>query len=252
MARPCLIRQVSARLLREINRQERWRASLLSTGCIITSSLTLVRNKEAREVGLHREARLEGVGIGIGRDLRGVNGEVLATDQPCGEALFHDPLEEATEDRQSIAFPDPGEAGVVWEGIAQVVANVPAQTEPVSNDPQQLPLRAQPLEEQHQLELEEHDRVNGRTAAQSIAVSDQIPYEAQVKRPLQVPVEVVCRHQILQRHRWQRGKIPVLGAHHGQRFLPHCGSAEEPTSSHLAIVFFNRLDRIRDVCLQGS
>lgn len=45
-------------------------------------------------------------------------------------------------------------------------SSVPAQAEPVANDTQQLPLGTQPLEAQHELELEEHDRINGRTAAQ--------------------------------------------------------------------------------------
>jgi hypothetical protein len=68
-------------------------------------------------------------------------------------------------------------------------------------DLHQLALAAQPLEEQDQLELEEHDRVEARSLGARVAVADQLAHEAQVERRLQVAVEVVRRHQVVQRGR---------------------------------------------------
>jgi hypothetical protein len=56
--------------------------------------------------------------------------------QSCRNALLHDLLEEASEDGKPEAFADAGEAGVVGEGIAQVIPNVPAQAQSIGNDPQ--------------------------------------------------------------------------------------------------------------------
>ena len=66
----------------------------------------------------------------------------------------------SAEDLQPVALPDAGQAGVVGERLGQVVAEVPAQAEPVGDHPHELALGAQPLEEQDQLQLEEDDRVD--------------------------------------------------------------------------------------------
>ena len=61
---------------------------------------------------------------------------------------------------------------MVGERLGQVVAEIPAQAQPVGDDPQQLALRAQPLEEQDQLQLEEDDRVDGGAPRVRIGITD--------------------------------------------------------------------------------
>ncbi len=52
----------------------------------------------------------------------GIDGELAHPDQPCGDALPDDVLEDAAEDRQPIAIADAGQAGMVW---SRVVADGP-------------------------------------------------------------------------------------------------------------------------------
>jgi hypothetical protein len=54
--------------------------------------------KELGEVSLHREARLERSKGSIGRDLGGVEVQLLPPHQSRRKALLHDRLEEAAED----------------------------------------------------------------------------------------------------------------------------------------------------------
>jgi hypothetical protein len=55
------------------------------------------------------------------------------------------------------------------------------------------------LEEHHQLQLEEDDRVHRRPAAPCIEWSDKLPYEREVQTRLEAAVEVVLWYQFLQR-----------------------------------------------------
>ncbi|MDP9373856.1 MAG: hypothetical protein M3Q65_15660 [Chloroflexota bacterium] len=54
----------------------------------------------------------------------------------------------AAQDGQPIPLADLGQAGVVGQGLPEVVAGVPAQAEAVGHDPQKLPPRAEALEEE--------------------------------------------------------------------------------------------------------
>jgi len=54
-----------------------------------------------------------------------------------------------------------------------------------------LALRTQVLEEHHQLELEEDDRVNRRPASVSVERTHQFPHEREVELSFQAAVEVV-------------------------------------------------------------
>ena len=59
------------------------------------------------EPALHKRARPRRVQRGVGLDLGGVKEQLFAPHQPGRKALLHDPLEEAAEDLQAEAFPDP-------------------------------------------------------------------------------------------------------------------------------------------------
>lgn len=61
---------------------------------------------------------------------------------------------------QSVAQANAGQARMLWQGLVQVVAQIPAHAEPVGGQPHELTFRADALEEHHQLEPE----VSSRTA----------------------------------------------------------------------------------------
>jgi hypothetical protein len=85
-----------------------------------------------------------------------------------------------------------------WLGL-EVVAQIPTQREAISDHPHELPLAPQILEEHEELELEEDDRVHRRPATFCVERRNQLPHEREVERRLQAPVEVIFRHQVLQR-----------------------------------------------------
>ena len=118
-------------------------------------------------------------------------------DHPRPDARLDDLVEEAAEDAQPVPRADAREAGMVRQRFGQVVAEVPAQAEAVGDDAHQLALGAQPLEEQDQLELEEDDRVDRGPPQVGGGVVPQVAHEGQIERPLQVPVEVVRRDEVL-------------------------------------------------------
>ncbi len=148
---------------------------------------------------LQKRTRPRRVQRGIGLDLRSIEVQLLTPHQPCLEALLHDPLEEAPEDREAVSLPDPGEAGVVGQGLVQVVPEVPANAQPVSRDLHEPALRADVLEEHHQLQAEEDHGIDARTARRSVVVLDEVPDEREVERRLEATVEVVLGDQMLQR-----------------------------------------------------
>ena len=135
---------------------------------------------------------------------------------------------------------------MVGQRLGQVVAEIPAQAEPVGDDPQQLALGAQPLEEQDQLQLEEDDRVDGGSPGLRVGLPNQVAHEAEIERALQMAVEVVRGNEVLQRDRRERGKDAGLRPHHDALLLGHHGSAEGAGSSHRAAPFFNTLGRFCD------
>ncbi len=50
---------------------------------------------------------------------------------------------------------------MVGQRLIEAIAQIPAQTQPSGGHPQELALRAQALEEEDGLQLEEDDRVDG-------------------------------------------------------------------------------------------
>jgi hypothetical protein len=73
---------------------------------------------------------------------------------------------------------------MVGQRFGQVVAEVPAQTQSIRHDPHQLAFGADALEEEDELEFEEHDRIDRWAADPGLGVADQIPDEGEVERAL--------------------------------------------------------------------
>jgi hypothetical protein len=91
---------------------------------------------------------------GVGVDLGGVEVQLLAPDQPGLAALLDDRLEETAKRGQPVPLPDPGEAGVIGQRLAQVIAELPPDAQPIGCNLDQLPLRVDSLEEHHELKLD--------------------------------------------------------------------------------------------------
>jgi hypothetical protein len=106
---------------------------------------------------------------------------------------------ETLEDVDAESLPNPREAGVIWQGLVQGVAQVPAMREIEAGGCDELALGADALEEHHQLQLEEDDRVDRGAAAVGIEFLHPPAHKAQVEPCLHVPVEVIGRDEVLQR-----------------------------------------------------
>ena len=88
---------------------------------------------------------------------------------------------------------------MVGQGLEEVVAQVPSHREAVGRHAHQLPLGAQPLEEEDELQLEEDHRVHARPAAPGVEGTDRVAHEREVQLVLQAPVEVVLGYEVLER-----------------------------------------------------
>jgi hypothetical protein len=146
--------EFGACFVRQVDRQPRRRVAsgpVRIARPVLPVAVLLLR-EELGEVRLNGEAGLQGVQRRIGGDLRGVDIQFLAPHQPGGEALLHDQLEETPEHVESIPLPDAAQTGVVGERLGQIVAEIPAQAEPIGDHLHELTFGAQPFEEEDELQ----------------------------------------------------------------------------------------------------
>src|SRR6266852_8278994 len=108
---------------------------------------------------LDSKAGLEGVGGSIGGYFRPVEIEFLAPDESCLLALLHNPLKEAAKHVHAVPSANACQTGMIWQGLVQIIANIPTDAEPVSSVPHELPFRTETLEKHDQLELEKYDGI---------------------------------------------------------------------------------------------
>jgi hypothetical protein len=175
--------------------------------------------KEILQMLLHSEAGRDRLQGSIRLDLGGIEVELFAPHKAGFYALLHDLLEEAAEDSKPVAIPDLGEAGVVGQGLVEVVSQIPADAKAVGHNSHQLPLASQSLEEEDKLEFEEDYRVHARATSGGVAIDDQFPHKREIERPLQVSVEVLLRDEFFEREVREWSKVTLLNAHHGRRYL---------------------------------
>jgi hypothetical protein len=153
---------------------------------------------------------------GVRSDLGRVEEQFSAPDQARLLAQLHDVLEDALEDGQAQALPNPRQAGVVGQRFIQAIAQVPAVGQMQARRLDQAALRANAFKEQDELELEEDDGVDGRPAPGLVELLDPRTDEGEIQLGIEVPVEVVSRDEILQRDHDR----PVNGAEFGR--TEHC------------------------------
>ena len=136
--------------------------------------------EEAIQVFFYGEARRDGVDGGVGVHLRRVKVHLFGPHEPGLRAAPDDLLKETPEDGKAEAFASSGEVGVVGQELVKVVAQVRTSARRAgrprrASDAHQFPLRSHPLEEEHELELEEDQRIDGRPAAPGVEGADQVP-----------------------------------------------------------------------------
>jgi hypothetical protein len=93
---------------------------------LFTLGMVVVFLEELLQMGFDEPPRGQGVHGGVGLHLGGVEEQLLASDKPGLDAHLDDPLEEVLEDLVTVAVPDLGEARVVGQRLAKVVADVPS------------------------------------------------------------------------------------------------------------------------------
>ena len=79
--------------------------------------------------------------------------------------------------------------------------------------------RAQPLEKQGELALEEYYRINGGPPRVGISIPNQVAYKAEIEHLRQMAVDVIRRTQVLQAHRRQWSNDEGLRPHHDALLL---------------------------------
>jgi hypothetical protein len=97
------------------------------------------------------------------------------------------------------ALSDAGQAGVIRECLIKGIAQVPAVGEVERGGLDQVALRADPLKEHQELELEKDHWVNAWPTTIGVQLPCPIPNEAQIELGLQVAIEVIGRDQLLER-----------------------------------------------------
>src|SRR4051794_6693198 len=150
-------------------------------------------------LGLVIEARNKRRDAGVGLHLRGIDVELAAPDEPRFLTQIHDLLKEALEDADAQSLPDPGQAGVVRQRLIEGVAEIPPMGEVETRRLDQLPLRANALEEHDQLEFEEDYRIDGGPPPLGVQLLDLAADKAEIGLRFQVAVEVVVRNEVLER-----------------------------------------------------
>src|SRR2546423_14000723 len=88
---------------------------------------------------------------------------------------------------------------MVGQRLLETKTEVPAMGKVEVGGFHELPLGAQPLEEQDELQAKEDDRVNTRPAALSVLVSDPVAHKAEVELGVQLTIEVVSGEPLFER-----------------------------------------------------
>lgn len=173
-----------------------------------------VLTKERVEMGLDGEAGRERVERGVGINLRGIEIKFDSPDEARRPTLLDDGVKERPEDVDARAVTDARQAGVIWQGFVAVRAELPADTESIRRHREQLAFRAEPREEEHQLELEEHHGIDGWPSGGRRAVGDDLTHERPIEAALDVAVAVIRRNKIVQGQLVDGTEGAGFGAHH--------------------------------------
>jgi hypothetical protein len=112
--------------------------------------------------------------------------------------LFYNGLEETTENVDAIASTDTGEAGMIGQGLVQIITNEPADAEPISCMTHQQTFGAYPFKEHDQLQFEEDNGINRGTTSTGVGLLHELADKGEIKCSLQVPIEMIGWNQVFQ------------------------------------------------------
>jgi hypothetical protein len=145
-----------------------------------------VSGEQADDVGcgVVGQARDEGVDVGVGLDLGGIDVELPASDQVRLLAEVDDRLEEALEQVDPQPLPDASETRVVGEVRVEGIPLIPAMRQVEAGCLDEPALGADTLEEHDQLQLEEVHGVDGGATPFGIQLSRPVADKIQVERRL--------------------------------------------------------------------
>jgi hypothetical protein len=90
-----------------------------------------------------------------------------------------------------VSLTDAGETGMIGQGLVQIVAKIPAHTQPICRMAHQLPSGSNAFEKHHQLQFEEDQRINRRSAATCIALLYELAHKREIECSLEVAIEVI-------------------------------------------------------------
>jgi hypothetical protein len=167
------------------------------------------------------DGRPEGIEIGVGLDLGGVEEVFSSPNQPDLLTQVNDALEEALEDLDAEPLPDARQAGVVGQVLVEGVAEVPAVRQVEDRRRDELALGADPLEEHDQRQFEEDDRVDVGPAALGVETAPPLSNASKVEFGFQMSVEGIGWDQVLRRDGdWLIKAAGLGGAEH--RHTPGC------------------------------
>jgi len=101
-----------------------------------------------------------------------------------------------------------------------------------------VPFGANPLEEHHELQLEEDHGIHRGTITARIAFGNEIAHEREIKDAVEAAVEMVCGDEVVERNVHQGEEVALFAAHHGAHSF-----AKSPKGVMLpgAASFFNTL-----------
>ena len=86
---------------------------------------------------------------------------------------------------------------LIREGNVSPPSVADAQPCPISCHLHQLPFRADAVKEHHELQLEEHDRINGGASSMCVGVLSQCTHEREVGHALEASIEMALWYQLL-------------------------------------------------------
>src|SRR3954447_15024808 len=103
---------------------------------------------------------------------------------------------------------------MVGQLFMEVVSQEPPQAEAVGGDLHELAFGADALKEHNELEFEKDDRVNRRAPTGGVAWVDELADKGEVQRALDVAIELVGWHEIVERDVDKWGERAALGSQH--------------------------------------
>src|SRR5215211_1572597 len=103
------------------------------------------------------------IDVSVCLDLGTVEIQFLSPHQSSFNTQFHNVLEEQLEYFQPKTFTDFTQAAVIGDWLIQIIADEPAMSQIEIHSLHQLSFRADPFKKSDELQLEEHDWINGCT-----------------------------------------------------------------------------------------